>query len=110
MRQGTTPSYTLTVSGYDLTDKTVYVAIRARNKLLTLTGERLAIGYTEGVSAVVFTLTQKETLAMAVGTADVQIRFIDAAGNAKATDIQPITIRSILQPGEIAYDGGDSNA
>lgn len=38
-----------------------------------------------------------------MGHAAVQIRFINAEGVAKATDIVPITVDRILQPGVIKY-------
>ena len=109
MRQGTTPTYTLTISGYDLTDKTVFVSIRARGKLIVLSGDRLPIGNESSVSAIVFTLTQEETLSLGVGQGEVQVRFIDAQGVAKATDIKPITIERILQPGVITYIGPEDH-
>ena len=109
MRQGTTPAYTLTISGYDLTDKTVFVAIKERGKMLVLSGNRLSIAYDDGTSAIVFSLTQEETLALPTGQAEVQVRFIDSQGTAKATDIKAITVERILQPGVIAYEGGDGN-
>ena len=104
MRQGTTPIYTLNVHGYDLTDKTVYVAIKARGKLIVLTNDRLSIGYYNGVSAIVFTLSQEETLSFGTGQGEVQVRFIALDGTAKATDIKPITIERILQPSIISYN------
>ena len=107
MRQGTTPTYTLTISGYDLTDKTVFVTVKSHGKMITLTGDRLSIGYDSGASAIAFMLTQEETLALGLGQGEVQVRFIDAQGIAKATDIKPIAIERVLQPGVIAYDGGD---
>ena len=103
MRQGTTPTFTLTVSGYDLTDKTVFVTVKGRGEPITLTGERLSIDCDSGISVVTFRLTQQETLALPLGRAEVQIRFIDADGVAKATDTAPITVERILQPGVIKY-------
>lgn len=109
MRQGTTPTYTLTISGYDLTDKTVFVTIKGKAKTITLTGERLSVSYDSGISVIAFMLTQQETLALPLGQAEIQVRFIDAQGIAKATDIAPITIERILHNGVIAYEGGDGN-
>ena len=110
MRQGTTPEYTLTVSGYDLTDKTVYVTVRSRGRIITKTGDDLAMAYSDGATSIVFGLTQQETLYLDLGQAEVQVRFIDVNGDAKATDIKPITVERVLQPGVIAYTGGDGNA
>lgn len=58
MRQGTTPTFTLTVNGYDLTDKTVFVTIKGRGKSITLTGERLSIAFENDISVIAFMLTQ----------------------------------------------------
>ena len=110
MRQGTTPAYTLTISGYDLTDKTVFVAIKERGKMLVLTGFRLSIAYDDGTSAIVFSLTQEETLALPTGQAEVQVRFIDSSGIARATDIKTIPVERVLQPGVIEYEGGEDDA
>lgn len=113
MIRGTTPTYTLIVEGYDLTDKTVYVTILQLTRIITLTGERLAISYTpaEGEepagSVVVFGLTQRETLSLRDGDADVQIKFIGEDGNVEGTDTGKITIKPALLEREIEYKGGD---
>ena len=107
MRQGTTPTYTLTITGYDLTDKTVFVSVRSRGKLITKTNDDISIAYGEGATTIAFQLSQEETFALGLGTAEVQVRFIDAQGHAKATDIGTLEVLRVLQPGVIAYDGGD---
>lgn len=104
MRQGTTPAYTINVSGYDLTDKSVFVTIKGRGKTVTLMNSRLSIAYSGGVTAIAFVLTQEETLALPCGQAEVQVRFIGADGTSKATNIAPITVERILLPGVIAYN------
>ena len=43
MIRGSTPDYILTLNGYDLTDKRVYVTIGQRGKRLTLTNEDVEI-------------------------------------------------------------------
>ena len=50
-----------------------------------------------------FSLTQEETLALPCSQAKVQIRFIGSNGSAKATNIAPIMVECVLQPGVIAY-------
>lgn len=107
MRQGTTPIYTLAVSGYDLTDKTVFVAISSRGRRIIKTGDALSIAYGNEASTIAFCLTQQETLSLGLGQAEVQMRFIDSDGIAKATDIKPIAVERILQPGVIEYEGGE---
>ena len=110
MRQGTTPTYTLTISGYDLTDKTVYVTVSSRGKKITKTNDDLSIAYSEGASTIAFQLSQEDTLSLGLGQAEVQVRFIDSTGNAKATNIANLTVERILLPGVITYDGGDGHA
>ena len=110
MRQGTTPTYTLTVSGYDLTDKTVYVAVSSRAKRIIKSGDALSMAYGDGATSIVFGLSQEETLALSLGPAEVQVRFIDSDGVAKATDIQQIMVDRVLQPGVIVYQGGGDDA
>lgn len=105
MRQGTTPTYTLTISGYDLTDKSVFVTVSSRGKKITKTNDALSIAYSEGASTIAFQLTQKDTLSLGLGQAEVQVRFISADGNAKATNIANMTVERILLPGVIAYGG-----
>ncbi len=107
MCQGTTPTYTLTICGYDLTDKTVFVTVSSRGKKITKTNDALSIAYSEGVSAIAFQLTQEDTLSLGPGQAEVQVRFISADGHAWATNIANMTVERILLPGVITYEGGD---
>ena len=107
MYQGTTPTLTLTVEGADLTDKTVFVTIRCGNYSLTKTGEDVAVSYADGNSTVVIRLTQRETLLMQESTATVQIRFVDAGGNADATNKATFDVQESLYSAVIEYEGGD---
>ena len=109
MIRGTTPTYTLTIEGQDLTDKTIYVTLKIGKNLMTLTNDRLSVVYSQQdqKSIVAFTLTQEETLSFKVGTGDVQVRFINAEGIAYATDIGKIEIDKVLLERIIEY-GGDS--
>lgn len=104
MRQGTTPTYTLVVDDYDLTDKTVFVTISRKDKDITLTGDRLTVAYDGNSSTIAFRLTQRETFALPLGKAEVQVRFIDSSGVALATDIMPIEVTRVLQAGVIEYE------
>lgn len=106
MRQGTTPTYTLTVAGHDLTAQTVYVTIQGKfGRALTLTGERLTVTADTDGSTIAFRLTQKETFALHIGTAEVQVRFIDAQGVALATNIATVDVAPVLLPDVIEYEG-----
>lgn len=105
MIRGTTPTFMLFVEGYDLSGTTVYVAIKNDMRELLLSGERLSVTGGEEESIVVFGLTQEETLALKEGTAQIQVRFIDSAGVAYATDIRRVTVGKVLQEGVIEYAG-----
>ena len=106
MRRGTTPTYTLTIAGYDLTAMTVYVTIKGIfGRTVTKTGNDLTITTDSTGSTIAFRLTQAETLELLEGKADVQARFIDAQGIALATNIGQIDVERILLPGEIVYLG-----
>lgn len=107
MIRGTTPTYTLTIEGHDLTDKTVYVTLKIGKNLMTLTNDRLSVVYSQqqDKSLVEFTLTQEETLSFKVGTGDVQVRFINSHGTASATDIGKIEIDKVLLERVIEYGG-----
>lgn len=105
MYQGTTPSITYTISGYDLTDKTVYVYFKSGSSLLVKTGDGVTVSYDSGTqkSTVVCTLSQEETLAMKKGSVKTQIRFIDSGGTALATSKASIRVNDVLQPVVISY-------
>lgn len=62
MRRGTTPTYTLGIDGYDLSNMTVYVTIQGiYGQQVTKTGADLSIASDETGSTIVFRLTQEET-------------------------------------------------
>lgn len=105
MIRGTTPTYTLFVEGHDLTGTTVFVTFKNDRRKLVLSGERLSVTGGEEESIVAFGLTQEETLALKEGTAQIQVRFIDSAGVAYATDIGKVTVGKVLQEGVIEYAG-----
>lgn len=107
MRQGTTPTYTLTIPGHDLTDQTVYVTISGRGERITKTGDDLTVSYSDNASTIAFRLTQEETLGLRLGTAQVQVRFINAAGIALATEIGSMIVEPILKHGVITYEGDE---
>lgn len=110
MRHGTTPTYTLTVAGHDLTDKTVFVTIKGGNgRLITKTGDALTITSDTSGSIIVLRLTQAETFELSTGRASIQVRFIDANGVALATNIAEISVERVLKPGVIEYQGDDES-
>ena len=106
MRQGTTPPYALTVEGWDLTDKTVFVTLEDQcHHQVTKTGEALTVAFSEGDSTIAFRMTQEETFRLKTGRIEVQVRFIDADGIANATNTVEIrNLKALLQK-VIRYDG-----
>ncbi len=101
MRRGTTPDFILTVNA-DLSDTQVFVTISQPRCKITLTGDQLSIESGEQ-SVVAFRLTQQNTLGLVEGKADIQVRFIDQNGIAKATDIGQIDVTKILLERVIHY-------
>lgn len=107
MIRGTTPDYILTIDGYDLSDKTVFVTISQNGQKLTKTNSELSIATDESGSTIAFVLSQRDTLRLKVGSAEVQVRFIDADGTAWATEIATLTVSKVLLERVIEY-GNDT--
>ena len=111
MRRGTTPDYQLSIYGHDLTQQSVYVTIKQgcglNETILTLTGERLTMIYDKETmtSTITFSLTQQETLNFKDGAGEIQVRFINAEGDAKATNKKSIPFLPILNEAVIEYVG-----
>lgn len=103
MIRGTTPDYVLTLDGVDLSDKTVFVTIRQCSKRLTKSGDELSVAVDESGSTIAFSLTQQDTLLLDVGNASIQVRFIDADGVARATNIAQLTVDKVLLERVIEY-------
>ena len=75
----------------------------ARDEKITKTGDALIVGVDETGSTISFSLTQEETLGLAVGSASVQVRFIDIDGVAQATEIATLNVDKVLLNGVITY-------
>lgn len=110
MIRGTTPDYILTLDA-DLTDKTVYVTVAQSNKIITKTGDDLAITVdTSGetpVSEIAFWMTQEDTLSLREGAADIQVKYIDANGVVSGTEIASIVVKRTLLERVITYAADD---
>ena len=101
MRRGTTPTFNIECD-VDLTGYTIFVTLEQGNKEFTLTPECEA---TEDGCVLSVTLTQEQTLVFNDrGAASMQVRAIDQAGLAIASNIMPVDIGKILLDGVIAYD------
>lgn len=101
--RGTTPDYILTLDGYNLTGRKVFVTIAQGLRNITLTGERLTVVADESGSTIAFSLTQAETLMFTTGNADIQVKCIDSAGNVDGSGIGVLTIDRALLDKEISY-------
>ena len=106
MIRGTTPDYILTVDA-DLSDKTVYVTISQLRTRLTLTGDDLSIATDSEGSTIAIRLTQQQTLGLAVGKAEVQVKFIGEDGKTQATNIQPLMVDRALLERVVEYAAND---
>lgn len=109
MYQGTTPTYILEIDGYDLTDKRVFVTLQAKLKKITKKDDDLTVVYENDTTSIAFRLSQEETLGFDVGSALVQVRFIDENGIALATKKAPLVVNDVLLHKVITYDRGDTD-
>lgn len=106
MRRGTTPTLNMEVKDINLTGMYLELAISTEEeKVFTKAGKDLTLTYEDPDTLVDVTLTQEETLAL---TAEeyvyLQIRFIDSADVADATDIVMVPVTGILRDGVIKYE------
>lgn len=103
MYRGTTPTNTITVDT-DLRGMTVFVTY-AQNG--TVIFEKTNADITIEETQILVPLTQADTLALSARnkgeTVNVQIRAINSAGVAIASNIMRTTAEAILKDGEIAY-------
>lgn len=115
MIRGTTPTITLTVDGYDLTDKSVEIYIREKgseSEPLTYTEEDQAVDIrkTEDGSEILLTMTQEDTLGLKAGKSyQVQVRWIGEDGKAAATEKETFTLGDIMKNSVIEYRGGEAD-
>ena len=105
MRRGTTPTLELTLTGVDaIASDTLYVTLKQSQREITKTNNDLSIEAGETESVINLYLSQQETLSLRKGTCEIQVRGINALGDAWASDIAAINIKEILRDGVITYD------
>lgn len=109
--RGTTPDYVLTIEGYDLTGKTVFVTFaQGVNKFtkgnddveITTTTEEVD-GAEVTTSAIALTLTQRDTLFLKTGAVSIQVKWIDSDGKVLATNIAMAEINRALLERVVSY-------
>ena len=104
MYRGTTPTNTITVD-LDLTQMTVFVTYSQGGRVVI---EKTNSDITIEPEQILVPLAQADTLALSAWNRGepvlVQIRAIDALGNAVASNIMTTTADAILKDGEIEYD------
>ena len=112
MWRGTTPDYILTLSGYDLTNKRVYVTLSQKwpeGNSITLTNDSVEITVDDTqdpvVSTISLSLTQEQTLSFTPGAASIQVKIIDSDSHVDCTNIATIQIDKALLERVITYDG-----
>ena len=111
MYQGTTPAVSYEIKGYDLTDATIFVSFKRNSDVLTKTGSDVIAAYDSDsqISTIICQLTQEETLAIKSGGVQTQIRFIYENGQAYATNVKTLEMKSVIYTDVIHYDGGDDS-
>ena len=85
MRRGTTPTLELTLTGVDaIASDTLYVTLKQSQREITKTNDDLSIEAGETESVINLYLSQQETLSLRKGTCEIQVRGINALGDAWA--------------------------
>lgn len=105
MYQGTTPTLVLTVGEEQLDDCTCYVTLRQSVKKITKSGSELVVSGNE----IAVRLTQQDTLSLMPGRCEIQVRWIDASGNAGETDKEEIEVTEALLKEIIEYQEVNNN-
>lgn len=110
MIRGTTPTIKLYVDGCDLTGMRFFITLCDKKNDQKFTYDNTMsnvelISASSEQSQINLTLSQDETLALAVGKVEIQVRWVDQAGIAYATDIATIDVSKILLDKKINFGG-----
>lgn len=84
MRRFTTPTFTMVINGFDLSEATVYVTFKQINTVVTV--ESPTVTYADGKSTLEVTLTEEQTGMLHVGNAQVQVNWVKD-GVREATEV-----------------------
>lgn len=104
MIKGTTPTFLITLRGSTLEGATPFVTLRQGKRELTKSGEELVKERGEDSCVLAVSLTQEETLALAHGKAEMQVRWVYADGTAGATGIQSVAVKPVLKEEVLAHE------
>ena len=104
MKQGTTPTISLTVCGQNLTSSKVFVTFKADGKVLTKSGNDISMVYDDEATVIATKLAQDETLMFHPGMIQVEVRWITEEGFAGGTNIAEIEVTPALLKRVIAYE------
>lgn len=104
MIRGTTPTYIIKISGDNLKDATPYVTISQGQTEITKSGEGLITDRDDTSCVLTVALTQEETLKLAKGRADLQVRWVNTEGTAGATDVKCVKVKPVLLEGVISHE------
>lgn len=103
MRRYTTPTYTFTISGVDLSSMDVYVTFKQGSTILTI--EDCTVTYADETSTIEVSLTQAQTASFIVGKdCKVQVNAINIDGDRLATKERTVKVKVNLLEEVITYD------
>lgn len=103
MIRGTTPTYIIKIKGDNLKDATPYVTISQGETEITKSGDELIADRDDKSCILAVSLTQEETLKLAKGRAEIQVRWVNNDGIAGATDLRYMKVKPILLEGVINH-------
>ena len=86
----TTPVYTLTVIGLDITAETVYVTFRQNGTVVTITSPAMVLDH--GNTVITCSLTQQQSAKFRAGQMEVQVNWTDASGDRGATYAKQVPV------------------
>lgn len=108
IERGTTQPITITIPGWDLTGSDIYVTFK--QGAVCLTKKTMdSVAYANRATKIVLTLSQSETMCFEDKKAGlIQVRWIDAGGNAHKTKTAQFTADDLLYEAVLAKaDDGD---
>lgn len=102
MKKGTTPSLVFSVD-VDLRQAQCYITFAQRNKVVI---EKSTVKSELEVdeNTIICPLTQDDTLALNLGTVEIQLSYIFADGKVDKSDIVTATVERVLKEGKLEWN------